>query len=139
LWWRGSLFKRNWRVVLAIPLIVAIWPVSLRAAGMAMVNGGRYFSPHDVLSPACVGGLIGGVGLVLCASVCCGRLLSPKYILGGAIVGSLSALSFVPWLRSDMNSYPSQLLAFAIWQGAVGTYLYTICAHAQKNNEPAEH
>ena len=81
------------------------------------------------------GGIIGGLGCVLSISTCYGRLLSPDYLFRGAGVGAVSALAFGPWLVSfylHIGSpvdplQPSLLFAFAVWQAAVGTYLYSIC------------
>jgi hypothetical protein len=128
------LFLRTVRVIFAVPLMVLVWPLAFALADFSAMEF------HDVISPACIGGLIGGLGLVLCVSVCQGRMFSSRYLLGGAVVGSFSALSFAPWLRSfysHINGYPSQpllLLAFAVWQAAVGTYLYAICTHAKDEN-----
>jgi hypothetical protein len=130
------LFLRTVRLIFAAALIILVWPIAFAVADFFGMEFG------DVMSPACVGGLIGGLGLVLCVSICQRRVFSPKYLLGGAVVGFVSALSFAPWLKSfysNINGYPSQpllLLAFAIWQAAVGTYLYAICTHV--NDEKSQ-
>jgi len=109
--------------------MVAVWPVASKAA--ILVGMG---APGGVfLAPVC-GGFIGGVGLVLCAATCHGRLFTRKYIFRGAAVGSFSAQAFGPWSSlydSNLNSPPynrdpTLLFAFAVWQAAVGTYLYAI-------------
>jgi hypothetical protein len=125
------LFLRTWRAVFAVPLIVAVWLASSWVADFVGMD-----SRYD-LAPGCVGGLIGGIGLVLCVSTCYGRLISPKYLFGGAVIGSVGALAFAPWVtlfKSHLNSYTPNppLLAFAIWQAAMGTYLYAICTNADK-------
>ena len=125
------LFLHKLRAVLAVPLIIAVWPIAYYASFyLGLVSG-------PLLFPACVGGFIGGLGLVLCVSVCYRPLLSAEYVFRGAKIGAVSALAFVPWLWSffaNLNSGdpPQWLLtgAFAIWQAAVGTYLYAICYRA---------
>ena len=132
------LFLRTGRIILAAPLMIAVWVAACVAAtwtGMARAQ--------DVFSPVYVGGIVGGLGLVLCASICYWRLILPKYLFGGAVIGAVSALPFAPWLRlytSHLNSPPPTppLLAFAIWQAAVGTYLYAICTEASEKKWPAE-
>ena len=130
------LFLRMWRALFAIPLIAAVWFVAKFTAVSLAVRLGTVGDREAV----CVGGLIGGLGLVLCVSTCYGRLLSPKYLFCGAVIGCFSALSFAPWLRT---TYPNSdgpdplfLLAFAIWQAAVGTYLYAICTAANQEAQP---
>jgi len=137
------LFMRSWRAIVAVPLMVAVWVIAFMAAGsVGMLS-------HDVLAPGCVGGLIGGVGLVLCAATCHRRLLSPMYVFGGAVIGSLSALEFVPWVslyyshlgrpddpRGDLEL--PLMLAFAIWQVAVGAYLYKIARDSDEEAQPRD-
>ena len=137
---------RNWRVVIAIPLMVAVWFV---AFGFAYVLG----HAGAVLGCLC-GGLIGGFGLLLCAAICHRRLLSLRYTRGASLVGAVSALAFAPWAvlyeasvssnefkmwiylhlsnTSDEVQTLALLAAFAIWQAAVGTYLYKIVRDIDK-------
>lgn len=129
------LFWRSSRSILAVLLMFFVWPI---AFWITYYSG---FFTGDVLSPLCVGGFIGGLGLALCLSICNARLFSLKYLFGGGVIGCLSAMSFVPWLRlfyahnnSGLSEHqPTLLFAFAIWQAAVGTYLYAICAATTKN------
>ena len=121
------LFLRTWRVILVVFLIGAVWLVAENSAAYLLVRGGVAGSRSGI----CVGGLIGGVGLVLSGSTCYRRLLSPKYIFGGAVIGSMGALPLTFFL--DRNGPPSLwVLGFAIWQAGIGTYLYAICTSANK-------
>jgi hypothetical protein len=92
--------------------------------------------------PGCLGGLIGGLGLVLCVGTCYRRLLSPRYLLRGAAIGTLAALPFALWawlfMRQDYGSRNVAPFAFAIWQAAMGRYLYAICTDADKKAQGAE-
>jgi hypothetical protein len=134
------LFLRKPWVVFAVPFIIGVWPIAYLAALYSVMVSG----PLLVL-PVCVGDLIGGLGLVLCVSTCDRRLLSSKYIFRGAKIGAVSALGFVPWLwwfYANLNSTapPQWLLicAFAIWQGAVGKYLYEICTDTNRKESHSE-
>lgn len=130
------LFLRKRMVIVALPLMVAVWHV----AYMAAIALGFELGSEDYLFPPLVGGLIGGLGLVLCAATCHRRLIAPYYLFGGSVIGVVSALPFGVWLRyhylhlNDPHN-PLQLLyirrACAIWQAAVGTYLYAICTRPQ--------
>jgi hypothetical protein len=129
------LFLHTRRAIYAVALIIAVWPIAYWVAlSVAAVIG--FLFPV----PACLGGLIGGLGVVLSVSTCYRRLQSREYLLRGAKVGGVSALAFAPWMGwfvLSMNGPdpPQWLLicAFAIWQGAVGKYLCEICTDANRN------
>jgi hypothetical protein len=66
-----------------------------------------------------------------------------KYFVIGALLGSISGLSFASWTQlyyaTDLNlgpmaGPPTPIIAFAIWQASVGTYLYWICLHAKQSS-----
>jgi len=81
-----------------------------------------------------VGGFVGGLGLVLSVSMCHPKLLSLKYPVVGAVIGAVSAQLFEPSISTQFSEHPeSPFLAFAIWQAAVGTYLYAICTYPDKS------
>lgn len=137
------LFLHKVRAVLAVPLMFAVWKASYIAAWAAGVGLGRndyLFSPEFLL-PGALGGLIGGLGLVLCAATCYCRLFSIEYLFGGSLVGGISGAAFAPWLQSlkvdmggSLGSQADLQLAFAIWDAAVGTYLYAICTGVSKRS-----
>jgi len=121
---------RTWRFICAVPLMVVVWYISARAGDFV----GFFLADHIPFLPGCVGGFIGGLGLVLSLATCYGRLLSLKYLLRAAAVGTASALPFAFWTvaYAPLNSihrdvFPLLVPAFAIWQAVVGTYLYAIC------------
>jgi hypothetical protein len=132
---------RTWRIVFAVPLMVGVWYVSARAGDFV----GTVFAPHFPILPGCVGGFIGGVGLVLSAATCYGQRISPKHVFRGAVVGVISALPFAFWTAvytsnvmspHDVEARPLLVPAFAIWQAGVGTYLYAICTDANRRAPP---
>ncbi len=126
------LFWCSIRAVLIVPAIIAIWIVAYMGAMAAGTEMGIIYGAVGSYLPMCLGGLIGGFGLALCAAIFRGH---PRWrqIAGACITGLISALPFGLWLAS-LNSHlngpkdPLQPLrlkyAFAIWQAAVGTYFY---------------
>lgn len=103
------LFLHSWRAVFAVPLIVALYIASVWVFFLTPKSYGLHYY---------ISGLVGGVGLVLCAAICYPRLLSPRYFCFGGVLGAICGLPFQWW--SDSTST-------AIWQAVVGTYLYAIC------------
>jgi hypothetical protein len=129
------LFMRKAEAVFAIALVDIIWLISSFAA-----NAVGMWIPLSPL-PGFVGGSIGGLGLVLCAVVCHPSLFSLKRAAYGSLIGSIAGLAFAPWTQIYMvqhygdninRVFPKTvpILAFAIWQAAVGTYLYLISRNA---------
>jgi hypothetical protein len=108
------LFLRSWRAVFAAPLMVALYIGSI----WVFLSTPKSLDIHYYIS-----GLVGGVGLVLCAAICYPRLLSPRYLCCGGALGAICALPFEWW--SDSTST-------AIWQAVVGTYLYAICSRVNR-------
>jgi hypothetical protein len=116
--------------------MVVVWQI---AFGIAHFLG---MDRADYRLPGCVGGLVGALGLVLCVSIGERSLFSVKHFIIGALVGSFSGLSFASWTQLDyatdlnrgpMAGPPTPMNAFAIWQAAVGTYLYWISLHAKQS------
>lgn len=132
------LFMRMRRAVFAVPLMIAVWLISSFAAFSVGM------STHASLFPGMVGGFIGALGLVLCVAICYPSLFSMKYLAFGALIGFLCGALFGPWARVymatefSMSTNPdvplSQMpvMAFAVWQAAVGTYLYALCLYAKR-------
>ena len=108
------LFLHSWRAVFAVPLMAALYIGSI----WVFLSTPKSFGIHYYVS-----GLVGGVGLVLCAAICYPRLLSPRYLCCGGALGAICALPFERW--SDSTST-------AIWQAVVGTYLYAICTRVNR-------
>jgi len=117
---------------------VAWWSAGALGFGLNIPIGGFYFLP------TCVGGLVGGAGLALMFGIVRPRLLSRW--LRVAAVGAVAALPFGSWLTMHVRclngveepQQPIRLLwSFAIWQAAVGTYLYAICAWDAERAQPS--
>jgi hypothetical protein len=136
--WRGA--KTLW----LLPLMLLAWLVAhYTAQAVGMVTG-----VGDRFTAVAVGGCIGGLGVALSVSKCEGRLRTCPYLLLAAVVGGVSALAFGPWVRNynltlwnaDWKYLEFQPLrlryAFAIWQAAVGTYLYLACNGQKRRPVP---
>jgi hypothetical protein len=115
------LFLRSWKAAVSVPLNVAVW---CAAYAIATPQSGLDSNLHIFLA-----GLVGGFSVALSDTICCPRLLSPKYLSYAATVGLLAAFPFV--LVSEFGHSaegpPLGILlpfSFAIWQAAVGTCLY---------------
>lgn len=94
------------------------------------------------MTPCILGGLIGGVGLVVCAWVCISAIFSIKHFAGGAIVGACTALTFEPSIAqyelhlNGRGDPPTPTASFALWQAAMATYLFAISVFVLKGSEP---
>jgi len=132
------LFMRKAEAVFAIALAEIVWLISSFAAFVAGTDSN--LSPL----PGFVGGSIGGLGLVLCAVISHPSVFSLKRLAYGGLIGSLSGLAFTSWTQIYMEQHYGDnvnrvfpktvpILAFAIWQAAVGTYLYLISRNATHN------
>jgi hypothetical protein len=108
------LFLHSWRAVFAVPLMAALYIASV----WVFLLTPKAFDLHYYIS-----GLVGGVGLVLCAAICYPRLLSPRYLCCGGALGAICVLPFERWSVSTST---------AIWQAFVGTYLYAICTRVNR-------
>ena len=60
--------------------------------------------------------------MIVCAVTCHDELFARKFLFGGAVVGVLGSIAF----NGASDVLNQQKAAFAIWQAAVGTYLYAI-------------
>lgn len=87
---------------------------------------------HAALAAA-VGGAIGGLGLALATATVHDHLFFPWLLLGAAFASAVFALPFGNWIAvgfHEGNSLNDPLqqrrfeYALAIWQAAMGTYLY---------------
>jgi hypothetical protein len=108
------LFLHSRRAVFAVPLMAALYIASVWVFFLTP----KAFDLHYYIS-----GLVGGVGLVLCAAICYPRLLSPRYLCCGGALGAICVLPFERWSVSTST---------AIWQAFVGTYLYAICTRINR-------
>jgi len=132
------LFIRTRRAFFAVPLMIAVWAISSPSAYFV----GMF--TRMSLAPGLIGGFIGALGLVLSVAICYPSLFSVKYFALGASIGTLCGALFEPWVKvyvaTDfrMSTNPNVALgqipvtAFAVWQAALGTYLYALCAYAKK-------
>jgi hypothetical protein len=120
------------RRVVVVPLIMLVWYVSYFCApGSGVVLPIAVGLVRSAL-PCIVGGLIGGAGLVLCASNCLRWLASAKYIAAGATLGICTAFSFLPSVKElelnlNQGFVHTPVLAFALWEAMMGTYSYAVC------------
>jgi hypothetical protein len=123
------LLVRNTRAALVFPAIVVTWPLAWFVAASIDVKGG------DEYMPMSIAGLVGAICVALATGIARRSLISPLRLAGAAAVGFLAGLAFGPWLTySHFNTNrildPAQALrlrdAFAIWQCAVGTYIYSV-------------
>jgi len=72
--------------------------------------------------------------LMFCSAVCRKELFSSKYYIRAAVIGAVGGIPFTSWASfylSNIRGNPANaskppVLAFAIWQAVVGTYLYAI-------------
>ena len=125
----APLLVRKISALLIVLVIASVWPLAqIGATWAAMKTGDDYL-------PMGLAGLVGGWSIAVAIGIAQPHLLSRWRLTGAAVIGFLAALSFGPWLASfrlSINSVPDSLqptrlkYAFAIWQAAVGTYLYTI-------------
>ena len=122
----------------SIILMFVTWGIAQGLASIVPPLGGPF---RPFIMPCVVGGFIGGLGLFLSASICYPRFLLLQYLsgcLGGVLLGSVSGLAFVPWLHDCFDhlyssaSMPLLVQGVAVWQAAVGTYLYAICNYMDK-------
>jgi len=126
------LFMRTRRAFLACPLMIAAEFVAVYVTvclGFAAMG----LKIESWAIPVFAGGATGGVGVTLSCAVLYTQLLSRSRLLVAALVGGLAALPFsavaIPFGRPDQRLVT---LAFAIWEAAVGTYLYAICTSTDK-------
>lgn len=138
------------RISVVIIFMGLTWIVSAKVAPVALIvpmKVGPGALAWGDLCPAWFGGLIGGLGLTLSASIGCERLFSPRYLIAGGVIGCLSASPIGIWMEivssiGRSNITPPLLTdhhlyyAFGIWQAAMGVYLYGICTNANMKTSP---
>ncbi len=108
--------------LLFVPLNIVVWEVACSTAAQVWLHA----DVAEQFSSACVGGLIGGLGVTLSAAIGERRLLSLKYVVAGCALGGISAVPLGLWLGPHLRRARVLWLSFAIWQAAVGTFLYAI-------------
>jgi hypothetical protein len=132
---------RTLKEIIAAPLSVVVWVIAYATSHWIVFIGPK--GPGDEFIPMCIGGFVGGLGLVLANCIGRPRLLSFPYLIGGGVLGCVAALPFGLWLRSyhfDQELQRNALqYSFAIWQAAVGTYLYIICTRVKKIPSETSH
>src|ERR1035437_2114469 len=124
--------RQGQRAIFVVPLIMTVWYLSYFSAFALGMGLPVYVGLVTSVIPCIVGGLVGGAGLVLCASLCIRGLASAKYIALGATLGICSAFSFLPRLYDyevnlNQGFARTPILAFAFWEATMGTYLYAVC------------
>lgn len=121
------LLVRKTPAFLIVPMIALLWVFARITATWAVMK------TSDDYLPMGLAGLVGGCGIAVALGITYPHLLSRARLAGAAVIGFSAALSFGPWLESfrlHINSTPDPLQpmrlesAFAIWQAAVGTYVY---------------
>ena len=119
------LFVRTAWGALLIPLMDAAWYLAYCGA---VLTDERIRGNGSPLS-ACAGGLVGGIGVMLSAAIFRRSLLSIKHLILLAVIGGISALPLGLCMSAVVPIWPQTIWrGFAIWQAAVGTYLYVICS-----------
>lgn len=112
-------------LALAVPVWLVAYLTTLFVTGLI----------GNLIVGMCVGGAVGGLGVTLCAAAGRPRLLSPKHAISAAAIGAVAALSFVFSGRGESTHLLlGRRCAFAIWQAAVGTYLYTVCSRIKRDD-----
>jgi hypothetical protein len=142
----ATLCWRSGRAFLATPGVIVSWLVAYMCAMWLSAEINVEFDSFGIVDnylPMAVGGLVGGFGLGLCGAVFQGKSNWPL-VYGAAIAGAISALPFGGWLalarsQSASSVQPAQrvilAISFAIWQGALGVYLYTASARDHRRSE----
>jgi hypothetical protein len=141
-----ALFMRKVGAVFAIALMDIVWLISSFVANAL----GMWTNLSPL--PGFVGGSIGGFGLVLCAAICHPSAFSLNRVAYGGLIGAIAGLAFTSWTQIYMAQnygdninrvFPKTvpILAFALWQAAMGTYLYVIVKESARSRvmqEPSE-
>jgi hypothetical protein len=95
------LFMRTLKEIIAAPLTVVVWDFAHGMSYWIVLIGPR--GPGEDFIPVCIGGFVGGLGLVLANAIGRRRLLSLPYLIGGGALGCVAALPFGLWLRSSRD------------------------------------
>lgn len=128
------LFLRSAKAILVVPLYALVWTMAYFVAMDMAISR----TPQSDYIPMCLAGLVGGLGVCLASGIVNRCLLSRRYLLAACLVGCVAALPFGLWLGEihralSINAHEDALQAtrllcsFAIWQAAVGAYLYVVC------------
>ena len=121
------LLMRTRKAFLACPLMIAAVLVAATVTAY-LILATLMFHISSLVIPVLAGGALGGAGITLSCAVQYRQLLSRSRLLGAAVVGGVAALPFSPLVAPFGRPDPRLVaLAFAIWEAAVGTYLYAIC------------
>ncbi len=107
--------------IVTVLLIALVWLIACVSSVFSFTHLGGYYLA------ICIGGVIGGLGVALSLSI--GHVFRWRYVIGAALIGCLAALPFgllVGSEAADPNRphFVHLALCFAIWQSAVGSYLY---------------
>jgi hypothetical protein len=127
--------------MIAMPLIAVVWMIAYLISFAARVFVVP-FAVHSDFVAMSIGGVVGGLGLVLVNAVGRRRLLSLRHLIEGGVIGCIAALPFGLWLLDLHHSGGDRTYlqcSFAIWQAAVGTYLYIVCTQVEKVPSEAPH
>jgi hypothetical protein len=131
----AAFWMRRLKHFIAVPLNVVVWLLAYSTSAVAGLGASFDYS----FVPMCLGGFVGGLGLTLVNTIGRRRVLTFPYLIAGGIVGSVAALPFTEWRDTFYGDFGGghaegrfEMLqhSFAIWQAAVGTYLYAICTWA---------
>lgn len=128
----GALYVRKTSELPAILVIACVWMCARFAA--VFTNMAMTIDHANFLSMG-MGGLIGGFGVAMAVGIARPNIRSRWKLITAAVIGLLAALPFEPWLSArKFGLYdppaltPAQEAAlqypFAVWQAAVGTYVY---------------
>jgi hypothetical protein len=136
-WLSAFLYVRSEKAVFVLTLYPLVWVV----AYMVAVDSAISRFPRNPYLPMCIAGLVGGLGLGLSTIAACRRMQTPAHLIAVSAIGILSALPFSFWLANlpqGMSGEPPfqqvrLAYSFAIWQGAVGTYLYSVCSQNKQS------
>jgi hypothetical protein len=132
------LFARRPLGLLVGILITGAWPLAWWCAVQlyGLTENSSYLSLG-------LGGLVGAVSVAVAVGIVHWRLLTFRCLVGAAAIGFLAGLAFVPYLNlymSDKAPWPRNpvedllyRLGFAVWQTAVGAYIYAIVKMAPRS------
>ncbi len=130
------LLTRTRKALLVFPLMIAAELVAATLTAY-LILATLMFHISSLVIPVFLGGAVCGAGVTASCAVQYRQLLSRSRLLGAALVGGLAALPFSPLVAPFGRPDPRLVaLAFAIWEAAVGTYLYAMCTSTRK--EPCD-
>lgn len=136
------LFWRSRRIVVVAPMIVLIWIGAFYTT--FVITAEDVPGLTKTLVSVLVGGAVGGAGLGICDSVHSKRMV-PRGWAMSMLIGCVAALPFWAWntvyvANLDYSNKSEErillTIAFAVWWGVMGAYLY-LSSRAQSNNSQA--